>query len=146
MAEQTCTKRIKVANHPSWRTTLSQKSTTKFMKISDSQLPSYRHVFHKFHVHFSMKCGRETAMSLSLCKMGALARPWTQHYCHHDTKVKPEAATAVIELLMMGEKTPETCWAVNKRQVNKLKNCCIRSVIYLNCTMMHEPTNLKFYI
>jgi len=29
--------------------------------------------------------------------------------CHHDTKVKPEAATAVIELLMMGGKTPETC-------------------------------------
>jgi hypothetical protein len=32
----------------------------------------------------------------------------TQHDCHHDTKVKPEAATAVIELLMMGGKTPET--------------------------------------
>jgi hypothetical protein len=32
-----------------------------------------------------------------------------QHDCHHDTKVKSEAATAVIELLMMGEKTPETC-------------------------------------
>jgi hypothetical protein len=29
--------------------------------------------------------------------------------CHHDTKVKPEAATAVIELLMMGGKMPETC-------------------------------------
>jgi len=28
---------------------------------------------------------------------------------HHDTKVKPETATAVIELLMMGGKTPETC-------------------------------------
>jgi hypothetical protein len=28
---------------------------------------------------------------------------------HHDTKVKPEAATTVIEILMMGEKTPETC-------------------------------------
>jgi hypothetical protein len=27
----------------------------------------------------------------------------------YDTKVKPEAATAVIELLMMDEKTPETC-------------------------------------
>jgi hypothetical protein len=27
---------------------------------------------------------------------------WWQHDCHHDTKVKPEAATAVIELLMMG--------------------------------------------
>jgi hypothetical protein len=25
-----------------------------------------------------------------------------------DTKAKPEAATAVIELLMMGKKTPET--------------------------------------
>jgi hypothetical protein len=69
-----------------------------------------------------------------------------QHDCHHDTKVKPEAATVVIELLMMGGKTPEICWAVNKRQDNKLKNCCIRLVIYLNCTMMHRHTNLKFYI
>ena len=60
------------------------------------------------------------------------ARPRTQHDYHHDTKVKPEAATAVIELLMMGGKTPETCCAVNKRQDNKLKNCCIRLVIYLN--------------
>jgi hypothetical protein len=33
----------------------------------------------------------------------------TQHGCHHDTKVKLEAATAVVELLMMGGKTPETC-------------------------------------
>jgi hypothetical protein len=31
-------------------------------------------------------------------------------------KVKPEAATTVIELLVMGGKMPETCWAVNKRQ------------------------------
>ena len=37
------------------------------------------------------------------------ARPRTQHDYHHDTKVKPEAATAVVELLMMGGKTPETC-------------------------------------
>jgi hypothetical protein len=44
---------------------------------------------------------------------------------------KPEAATAVIELLMMGEKTPETCWAVNKHQDNKLKNCFF-GLIYLN--------------
>ena len=27
----------------------------------------------------------------------------------HDKKVNPEAATAVIELLMMGGKTSETC-------------------------------------
>jgi hypothetical protein len=49
------------------------------------------------------------------------ARPREQHDYHHDTKVKPEAATAFIELLMMGGKTPETCSAVNKRLDNKLK-------------------------
>jgi hypothetical protein len=40
---------------------------------------------------------------------GRKARPQTQHDCHHDKKVKPEAATAVIEFLMMGGKTAETC-------------------------------------
>jgi len=40
---------------------------------------------------------------------GRPARPRTQHGYHHDTKVKPEAATTVIELLMVGGKTPETC-------------------------------------
>jgi hypothetical protein len=60
---------------------------------------------------------------------GRPTRTRTQHDYHHDTKVKPEADTTVIELLMMGGKTPETCWAVNKRQDNKLKNCCIRMVI-----------------
>ena len=79
-------------------------------------------------------------------RAGRPARPRTQHDCHHDTKVKPEAATAVIKLLMMGGKTPETCWAVNKRQDKKLKKCCIWLVIYLNCTIMHGLTNLKLYI
>jgi len=45
-----------------------------------------------------------TAAAASCCVHGP-----AQHDCHHDTKVKPEAATAVIELLMMGGKTPETC-------------------------------------
>ena len=69
-------------------------------------------------------------VTVVLCSwLGRLARPWTQHDCHHDTKVKPEAATAVTELLMMGGKTPETCWAVNKRQDNKLENYCIWLVL-----------------
>ena len=42
-------------------------------------------------------------------RAGRPARPRTQHDCHHDTKVKPEDATAVIELLMTGGRTPETC-------------------------------------
>jgi hypothetical protein len=49
-------------------------------------------------------------VTLVLCSWsGRPARPRTQHDCHHDTKVKPEAATAVVELLMMGGKTAETC-------------------------------------
>jgi hypothetical protein len=32
-----------------------------------------------------------------------------QHCYHHAPKVKPEAATAVVELLIMGTKTPKTC-------------------------------------
>ena len=67
------------------------------------------------------------------CRAGRPARPRTQHDCRHVTKVNPEAATAVTELLMMGGRTPETCWAVNKRQDNKLENRCIWLVIYLKC-------------
>jgi hypothetical protein len=37
------------------------------------------------------------------------AQSRTQHGYHHDTKVKPEAAIAVIELLMMSGEKPETC-------------------------------------
>ena len=47
-----------------------------------------------------------------------------QQHCYHLT-VKPEAATAVVELLMMGVRTPDTCWAVHKRQVINLRSCCI---------------------
>jgi hypothetical protein len=44
-----------------------------------------------------------------LCSwLGRPALTRTQHGYHHDTKVKPEAATAVVELLMMGGRTPET--------------------------------------
>jgi uncharacterized CHY-type Zn-finger protein len=46
-------------------------------------------------------------MTVVLCSWSA--RTLTQCDYNHDTKVKPEASTAVIELLMMGGKTPETC-------------------------------------
>ena len=32
-----------------------------------------------------------------------------QHCYHHAPTVKPEAANAVVELLMIGVRTPETC-------------------------------------
>ena len=56
-----------------------------------------------------------------------------QHCYHHAPTVKPEAVIAVVELLMMGVRTPETCSAVHhKRQVINWRNCCIWLVIYLN--------------
>jgi hypothetical protein len=62
-----------------------------------------------------------------LVVVGPASRPdQDQQPCyHHSPKVKPEAATAVVELLMMGMRTPETCWAVNKRQVINWRNFCI---------------------
>jgi hypothetical protein len=75
-------------------------------------------------------------VTVVLCLWSGEAHPRTQHGYHHDTKVKPEAATAVIELLMICGETPETCWAVNKRQDNKPENYCIWLVIYLNCNFL----------
>jgi len=46
---------------------------------------------------------------------------------------------------MMDGKTAETCSALNKRQDNKLKKCCIWLVIYLNCTMMQGLTKLYIF-
>ena len=44
-----------------------------------------------------------------------------QHCYHHAPTVKPEAATAVVQLLIMGVRTLQTCWAVHKRHVKKLE-------------------------
>jgi hypothetical protein len=57
---------------------------------------------------------------------------------------KPETATAVIELPMMGMRMPETCWAVFQKQVINLKNCCIWLVDSYECMTMHGLANPKF--
>jgi hypothetical protein len=51
---------------------------------------------------FRLRERERERVKVVLCSWSA--RPRTQHGCHHDTKVKPEAAIAVIELLMMGGK------------------------------------------
>jgi len=48
-----------------------------------------------------------------------------QHCYHHAPTVKPEAATAFVELLMMGVRTHETCLVVHKHEVINLGHCCI---------------------
>jgi hypothetical protein len=56
---------------------------------------------------------------------------------------KPEAATAVYKLLMMGTRIPGTCWAVFKRQAIKLRDWCIWLVDLFEYMMMHGLTNPK---
>jgi hypothetical protein len=97
-----------------------------------------------FSVYYPYVC-------LQLNKFREFSRPssgaqWLQWQSLVLPSYRGDSRAAVIELLMMGGKAPETCWAVNKRQENKLKNWCIRLVIYLNCTMMRGLTNLYFYI
>ena len=47
----------------------------------------------------------------SVVGRGRAGRPdhYQQHCYHHAPTVKPEAATAFIELLMMGMRMPEAC-------------------------------------
>jgi hypothetical protein len=48
-----------------------------------------------------------------------------QQHCYvHAPTAKPEVATAIVELLMMGVRTPETYCAVPKSQVINLRSCC----------------------
>jgi hypothetical protein len=56
-----------------------------------------------------------------------------QHCYHHAPTVKPEAATAVVVLLLMGVRTPETYWAVHKRPVINLRN-----IYTLGCKKHHD--------
>jgi hypothetical protein len=54
---------------------------------------------------------RSVVIAVLLVVVGPAGRPDhdQQHCYHHAPTVKPEAATAVVELLMMGVRTPETC-------------------------------------
>jgi hypothetical protein len=62
------------------------------------------------------------------------------------TAVAASSFPSVIEFLMMGGRTPETCWAVNTRHDNKLKNCCSWLVNYLNYNMYKYFTLWKSQI
>jgi hypothetical protein len=74
-----------------------------------------------------------------------------QQHCYHHAAptAKPEAATAAVELLMMGVRMPETCWAVHKCQVINLWVVVASGwLIYLNCIRMFKTesrfTNITY--
>jgi hypothetical protein len=54
---------------------------------------------------------RNVVVAVLLVVVGSAGRPDhdQQHCYHYAPKTKPEAAIAVVELLMMGVRTPETC-------------------------------------
>jgi len=51
-------------------------------------------------------------------------RDW-QRRCHRASAVGPEAAAAVVGLLVVGVGTPEACWTVHGHRVMDLRGCCI---------------------
>ena len=53
---------------------------------------------------------RSVVVAMLLVVVGPGLPNHNQQHCYrHTPKVKPEAATAVVELPMMGVRTPETC-------------------------------------
>jgi len=57
---------------------------------------------------------------------------------------KPEAATAIVVAPDMGMRMPKTFWAVFKRQVINLRDCCIWFIDSFGSMIMHGLTNPKF--
>jgi len=64
-----------------------------------------------------------------------------RHCYHHVSNGKPEAATAVYKLLMMGNRIPGTCWAVFERRARNLRDWCIWLVDLLELTTEPTTTN-----
>ena len=57
---------------------------------------------------------------------------------------KPEAATVVDKLLMMGMRMSKTCWAVFKWQAINLRDWCTWLVDLFEYMMMYRITNPEF--
>jgi hypothetical protein len=68
-----------------------------YFNVHNIRLNAIVHIYTNICIH-----------SRAMFVIGPAGPTTNTHDCHHDTKVKPEAATAVTELLMMGGKTPET--------------------------------------
>jgi hypothetical protein len=86
---------------------------------------------------------RTNVVVAALLVVAGPARPRPTALLPPRSNGKPEATTAVVELLMMGMRMPETCRAAFKRQAIKPRNCCIWLVDSFEGTMMHGRANPK---
>jgi hypothetical protein len=77
------------------------------MEIYSNKSPTRCTNFPVYYPDVYLQLNMLLAFSRPSSGAGRPARPRTQHDYHHDTKVKPEAATVVIELLLMGGKSPK---------------------------------------
>jgi len=74
-----------------------------------------------------------------LVVVGPAGRPdHDQQHCYHQAPtVNQMLLLQLLQLLMMGMRIPETCWAVFKWQVINLRICCIWLVDSVESMMMH---------
>jgi hypothetical protein len=82
-------------------------------------------------------------VAVLLVVVGPVVRPRPTTLLPPCSNGKPEAATAVDKLLIMGLTMPETCWAVFKRQAINLRDWWIWLVYLFEYMMMHGLTNPK---
>jgi hypothetical protein len=64
---------------------------------------------HTMQINQPTRCNNFSSLLLDVYLQLNIRPDHDQQHCyHHAPKVKPEAATAVVELLMMGVRAPET--------------------------------------
>jgi len=82
-------------------------------------------------------CPSSEATTIAVAASGRGRAGWSDHdqqHCHHQAPtVNQRLLLQLLQLLMMGIRIPETCWAVFKWQVINLRICCIWLVDSIEC-------------
>jgi hypothetical protein len=95
-----------------------------------------------FRCYFTAPCGRSSEWTTLICLR--FASPCIVQFKQITNQIQQFSSLLSWRLFTAQHVSsvlpPETCWAVNKRQDNKLENCYTWLVIYLNCTLIRSAT------